>query len=114
MSERSDIENVLDERRQRPDWPSERYLIADFAIQIATIFEKLREEQGLSYQELADRAGTSKPHVIRLLGGTYAGISNRSIAKLCKALGCEIKLEARPVRRKPAHVFARTARSAAG
>ena len=96
MSARSDIDDVLDEQRKRPDWPTERALIADFAIQIAMIFEKLREEQGLSYQELADKAGTSKPHVIRLLGGTYAGISNRSIAKLCTALGCELTIQHRP------------------
>jgi len=93
---RSDIDEILEEQRRRPEWPTERALIADFAIQIAMIFEKLREEQGLSYQELADKAGTSKPHVIRLLSGTYAGISNRSIAKLCKALGCELTIQQRP------------------
>jgi transcriptional regulator with XRE-family HTH domain len=96
MKARSDIDDVLDEQRKRPDWPTERALIADFAIQIAMIFEKLREEQALSYQELADKAGTSKPHVIRLLSGTYEGISNRSIAKLCKALGCELTIQQRP------------------
>ena len=136
MSARSDIDDVLDEQRKRPDWPTERALIADFAIQIAMIFERLREEQGLSYQELADKAGTSKPHVIRLLSGTYAGISNRSIAKLCKALGCELTIQHRPTRatrpvrtpqpasavrvptrtssRAPGQIFARTRRRAAG
>jgi transcriptional regulator with XRE-family HTH domain len=136
MSARSDIDAVLDEQRKRPDWPTERALIADFAIQIAMIFEKLREEQGLSYQELADKAGTSKPHVIRLLGGTYAGISNRSIAKLCKALGCELTIQHRPTQatrpvripqpalavrvptrassRAPGPIVARTGRRAAG
>lgn len=96
MSARSDIDEGLEEQRKRPGWPTERALIADFAIQIAMIFEKLREEQGLSYQELAYKAGTSKPHVIRLLSGTYEGISNRSIAKLCKALGCELTVQRRP------------------
>ena len=95
MRARSDVDVGLEEQRKRPDWPTERALIADFAIQIAMIFEKLREEQGLSYQELADKAGTSKAHVIRLLSGTYAGISNRSIAKLCKALGCELTIQQR-------------------
>ncbi len=135
MRGRSDIDEILEEQRRRPDWPTERALIADFAIQIAMIFEKLREAQGLSYQELADRAGTSKPHVIRLLSGTYPGISNRSIAKLCKALGCELTIQhhpthaTRPVRRPrparavrtptrasshaPAPVFARAGRRAA-
>lgn len=98
MNVRSDIDEILEEQRKRPDWPTERALVADFAIQIAMIFEKRREEQGLSYQELADKAGTSKSHVIRLLSGTYAGISNRSIAKLCNALGCELTIQQRPTR----------------
>jgi DNA-binding Xre family transcriptional regulator len=110
MGPRSDIDDALEEQRRRPDWPTERALITDFAIQIAMIFEKLREQQGLSYQELADKAGTSKAHVIRLLSGTYAGISNRSIAKLCKALGCELTIQQRPTH---APVFARTGRRAA-
>ena len=112
MSARSDIDEVLEEQRKRPDWPTERALIADFAIQIAMIFEKLREEQGLSYQELADQAGTSKAHVIRLLSGTYAGISNRSIAKLCKALGCELTIQQRATHPAHARALARTGRRA--
>ncbi len=105
MSARSDIESVLAGQRRRPDWPSERYLVADFAIQVASQFEQLRERQGLSYEDLARKAGTSKAHVIRLLSGTYAGISNRSLAKLAAALGCEIEVQVRPVR--PARAAAR-------
>lgn len=107
MSARSDIESVLAGQRRRPDWPSERYLVADFAIQVASQFEQLRERQGLSYEDLARKAGTSKPkaHVTRLLSGTYAGISDRSLAKLAAALGCEIEVQVRPVR--PARVATR-------
>ncbi|MEK7861329.1 MAG: helix-turn-helix transcriptional regulator [Chloroflexota bacterium] len=105
MSARSDIESVLAGQRRRPDWPSERYLVADFAIQVASQFEQLRERQGLSYEDLARKAGTSKAHVIRLLSGTYAGISNRSLAKLAAALGCEIEVQVGPVR--PARATAR-------
>lgn len=98
MSGRSDVQRGLEEQRRRPDWPTERYLIADFAIQIAMRSEQLREERGLSYDELARMAGTSKAHVIRLLGGTYGGISDRSLAKLCKALGCELDVRVRPIK----------------
>lgn len=108
MSGRSDIQNVLDEQRRRPDWPSERYLIASFAIQVASAFEQLREQQGLTYDQLAEKAGTSKAQVIRLLSGTYGGISNRSLAKLCKALGCEIKVQVHPIRRSQPEARPRT------
>ena len=97
MSERSDIESGLEEQRERKERPSERYLVARFAIQVAKQLERERTRQGLSYEQLAGRAGTSKSHVIRLLSGTYAGISNRSLAKLCRALRCEIDVTIEPV-----------------
>lgn len=97
MRSRSDVDEGLEERRRRADWPSERFLLVDFAMQIATQFEQERERQGLSYEDVAQKAGTSKAHVIRLLSGTYAGISNRSLAKLCHALRCQLKIELQSV-----------------
>lgn len=130
MAARSDVQAGLDEQRRRPDWPTERYLIVRFAVQVAQQLEQERERQGLSYGELAKRAGTSKAHVIRLLGGTYKGISNQSLAKLCHALRCDIDLQIQPVppvraaitrsapmraeRPVAAATLARTSRSAVG
>lgn len=131
MSGRSDIERVIEDQRQKPGGLSERFYVSDFAVQIATIFEQVREEKNLSYQDLADLAGTSKAHVIRLLSGTYDGISNRSIAKLCKALDVRLRIQKRPAAaqaprrvqtaaalhdagRHATPVFARTTRRAVG
>lgn len=97
MTPRSDVDGIIEERRAQGTWPTERSLIADFAIQVAIQLEQERERQGLSYEQLAQKAGTSKAHVIRLLGGTYAGISNRSLAKLCHALNCEVDVQIRPI-----------------
>jgi len=132
MSGRSDIDSVIADQRQKAGGLSERFYVSDFAVQIATIFEQIREEKNLSYQDLADMAGTSKAHVIRLLSGTYDGISNRSIAKLCKALDVRLQVQKRsaavqvarraqpaaalrvPARPHATPVFARTGRRAAG
>jgi transcriptional regulator with XRE-family HTH domain len=113
MSQRSDVAAAIEERRQRGSWPTERSLIADFAIQVAMQLEQERERQGLTYEQLAEKAETSKAHVIRLLSGTYGGISNRSLAKLCQALRCEIDVKIHAVAtaasRSEVHVAARPA-----
>ncbi len=107
-SRRSDIKGYIEERtRDRRDWPSDRYLAVRFASRVAAQLEQLRQQQGLSYDALADRAGTSKAQVIRLLSGTYDGMTTKSMAKLASALRCEIDVKVRPLEirtavRKPA------------
>lgn len=95
---RSDIKSYIEERTKgRRDWPSDRYLAARFASRVAAQLEQLRAQQRLSYDALADRAGTSKAHVIRLLSGTYDGMTTKSMAKLASALRCEIDVKVRPL-----------------
>lgn len=95
---RSDIKGYIEERTKgRRDWPSDRYLAVRFASRVAAQLDQLREQQGLSYEALADRAGTSKAQVIRLLSGTYDGMTTKSMAKLAAALRCEIDVRIRRV-----------------
>ena len=97
---RSDIKGYIAERTKgRADWPSDRYLAVRIASRAAAQFEQLREEQRLTYEALAQRAGTSKAQVIRLLSGTYDGMTTKSMAKLAAALGCEIEVRVRPADR---------------
>ena len=97
-SSRSDIKAYVQERtKDRRDWPSERYLAIRVASRVAAQLDKLRERRGLSYAALASRAGTSKAQVIRLLSGTYDGMTTKSIAKLASALGSEIDVRVRPI-----------------
>lgn len=96
---RSDIKGYIAERaRGRRDWPSDRYLAVRFASRVAAQLERLRQQQGLSYEALGERAGTSKSQAIRLLSGTYDGMTTKSIAKLASALRSEIDVTIRPVR----------------
>src|SRR5712691_10896652 len=95
---RSDIKGYIQERtRGRSEWPSERYLAVRVASRVAAQLDELRMRRGLSYAALASRAGTSKAQVIRLLSGTYDGMTTKSIAKLASALGSEIDVRVRPI-----------------
>lgn len=97
---RSDIKGYIAERTMsRADWPSGRYLAVRIASRAAAQFEQLREQQGLTYEVLAQRAGTSKAQVIRLLSGTYDGMTTKSMAKVAAALGCEIDILVSPAGR---------------
>lgn len=94
---RSDIKDYIAERtKSRSDWPSDRYLAVRIASRVAAQLEQVRERQDLTYDALAQRAGTSKAQVIRLLSGTYDGMTTKSMAKLASALGCEIDVTVRP------------------
>jgi len=100
MTSRSDVKGYITERtRGRRDWPSERYLAARFASRLAAQLDQLRQSQELTYEALAMRAGTSKAQVIRLLSGTYEGMTTKSMSKLASALRCEIDVSVRPVTR---------------
>lgn len=90
MNGRSDVQDALAEQHRRPDWPSADYLMTRLALQVARQLDQLRQQQRLSYEQLAGKAGTSKAHVIRMLSGDYEGMSNKSLAKLASALGAEI------------------------
>jgi len=95
---RSDIKGYIQERtRGRSEWPSERYLALRVASRVAAQLDELRARRGLSYAALASRAGTSKAQVIRLLSGTYDGMTTRSIAKLASALGSDVDVSVRPL-----------------
>ena len=86
MRRKSDIRNYVAKRAEGKF--TERYLLVRLAGQIAAQLEELREEQGFSQQQLADRAHTSKAHVNRLLRGDYTGTSLKSIVAVAQALGC--------------------------
>ena len=69
------------------------------AARIALRLEDLRTASGLTQRALAERVGTSRPHISRLLSGRYAGLTITTLARLALALDCEIDVVFRPTRR---------------
>lgn len=81
------------ERGEAPPNYGITYLAAGLAIRL----EDLRAEKGLTLQELADRVGTSKAYVSRLLSGRYSGLTLRTLTRHAAALGCAVEIKLRPL-----------------
>jgi transcriptional regulator with XRE-family HTH domain len=55
-----------------------------------TVIKKLREAQGLTQDELARRAGVTKPYVSMIEGGERTSPSLPVLKRLAKALGVPV------------------------
>ena len=96
MRKKSDIQGYAAERSGGTI--SFQYLLVRLAGRVAARLDALRQEQELSQAELANRAGTSKAQLNRLLSGDYTGMTTRSLCKVAAALGCDVKVTIQPIR----------------
>lgn len=103
---KSDVDGYVSERAQGRQVTA-RYVLVRLAGRISAQLDALRREQKLTQQDLADRAGTSKAHVNRLLSGDYTGMTTTSLCRVAAALGCHVEVKIRPV---PGRLRARRAR----
>ena len=67
---------------------------------------KLRQEQGLSLQELADRAGISKTHVWDIENGNSANPTIATLLALSVGFGCQPSLLLSEFDKAPLHPLA--------
>ncbi|MCD8347176.1 MAG: helix-turn-helix transcriptional regulator [Lachnospiraceae bacterium] len=58
---------------------------------------KVRDEQGITQQELAERTGIRQSNISRFEGGNY-NPSLEFLTRIAKGLGMELHIELRPVR----------------
>ena len=59
--------------------------------EIGARLRALREEQGLTTRELAERCGIIQSHIVRLESGRY-GFTVDTLATICEALGAKIEI----------------------
>lgn len=90
MTKRASWDDI---KTARPETPAQRagYEKADRAIRIAREIRALREKQGLSQRELAERVGTTQSAIARLEGGGISP-SLTTLEKIAQALGAELQL----------------------
>ena len=96
MRKKSDIQGYAAERSGGT--VSFQYLLVRLAGRVAARLDALRQEQELSQAELANRAGTSKAQLNRLLSGDYTGMTTKSLCKVAAALGCDVEVRIQPIR----------------
>ena len=63
------------------------------ALKLAIRIAALREQKGLSQQELAKRMGTSQQAISRIESGEYEGFTLKTLEKIAEATGMKVKID---------------------
>ena len=63
------------------------------ALKLAMKIAELRNQKGLSHQELAKLMGTSQQAISRIESGEYEGFTLKTLEKIAEATGMRVKIE---------------------
>jgi DNA-binding XRE family transcriptional regulator len=63
------------------------------ALKLAMKIAELRDQKGLSQQELAKLMGTSQQAISRIESGEYEGFTLKTLEKIAEATGLRVKIE---------------------
>jgi DNA-binding XRE family transcriptional regulator len=63
------------------------------ALKLAMKIADLRDQKGLSQQELAKLMGTSQQAISRIESGDYEGFTLKTLEKISEATGMRVKIE---------------------
>jgi len=63
------------------------------ALKLAIKIAALREQKGLSQQELAKRMGTSQQAISRIESGEYEGFTLKTLEKIAEATGMKVRID---------------------
>ena len=85
---KSRLRNELKDTEFKTHYQEERQ-----ALKVAMRIVELREEKGLSQQELAKLMGTSQQAISRIESGEYEGFTLKTLEKIAEATGMRVKIE---------------------
>ena len=63
------------------------------ALILAMKIAELRDQKGLSQQQLAKLMGTSQQAISRIESGEYEGFTLKTLEKIAEAMGMKVKIE---------------------
>jgi DNA-binding XRE family transcriptional regulator len=63
------------------------------ALQLAMKIAAMREQKGLSQQQLAKLMGTSQQAISRIESGEYEGFTLKTLEKVAEATGMKVKID---------------------
>jgi transcriptional regulator with XRE-family HTH domain len=92
MKRKTNFDRYLEEQLKDQGF-AERFKNAGEAWDVALALAALREESGLSQQELAKRVGTTQQQISRLESPSYEGHSLSMLRRVAEALGATIRVE---------------------
>ena len=86
------FQNRLREDMKDPEF-KKHYQEERQALKLAIKIAELRDQKGLSQQELAKLMGTSQQAISRIESGEYEGFTLKTLEKIAEATGMRIKIE---------------------
>ena len=86
------FQNRLQEDMKYPEFKA-HYQEERQALKLAMKIAELRDQKGLSQQELAKLMGTSQQAISRIESGEYEGFTLKTLEKIAEATGMRIKIE---------------------
>lgn len=92
---KTNFDQYLEEQLKDPEF-AERFVAAGEAWDVALEIARLREEAGLSQNELAKRLGTTQQHISRLESPAYEGHSLSMLRRVAAALDAQVKVVFEP------------------
>jgi DNA-binding XRE family transcriptional regulator len=86
------FQNRLREDMKDPEF-KKHYQEERQALNLAMKIAELRDQKGLSQQELAKLMGTSQQAISRIESGEYEGFTLKTLEKIAEATGMRVKIE---------------------
>ena len=86
------FQSRLREEMKNPDF-KKHYQEERQALKLAMKIVELRDQKGLSQQELAKLMGTSQQAISRIESGKYEGFTLKTLEKIAGATGMRVKIE---------------------
>jgi len=86
------FQSRLREDMKDPDF-KKHYQEERQALKLAMKIAELRDQKGLSQQELAKLMGTSQQAISRIESGKYEGFTLKTLEKIAGATGMRVKIE---------------------
>ncbi|MBS1262243.1 MAG: hypothetical protein MAG453_01585 [Calditrichaeota bacterium] len=65
-------------------------------LRLSHLISRMREESGLTQQQLAERIGTRQSVISRYERESYTGLSLNTLVKLASAMGYRVRVELEP------------------
>jgi len=86
------FQSRLREEMKNPDF-KKHYQEERQALKLAMKIVELRDQKGLSQQELAKLMGTSQQAISRIESGEYEGFTLKTLEKIAGSTGMRVKIE---------------------
>lgn len=94
---KDDLDRLTEKLVKQNPSLKEEFKKSDMALDVARQIYDLRKKAGLTQKQLADRMGTSQPHVARIESADYRSYSRKSLEKVAKVLNARVEVRVVPV-----------------